>query len=211
MKTALFMILFCHTAFAQLSLEAAKEKTVSKYHIGASTYFDGFVGHAGYGAIVILTADGGAASFCDGDEGTVLVKLTKSGMEQFKKKVTHKGDEMEPQAVAEDKAGNLYLFMLVYDHTKYRGGNERVVCYNKAGTLLWDKYIGKFSAINNPIVSWVRTGQGGGLELRGHIATEKPEEGKDPVYRFWEATLNSKDLVTPRIGDAIDWAKSEWQ
>lgn len=211
MKTLLIVLLSTQVTFAQLSLESAQEKTVRKYHIGASTYFDAFVGHQGYGAIVILTGDGGAAAFGDGDEGTMLVKLDKSGTEKFKRKISHKGDEMEPQAVSEDKLGNLYLFMLVYDHTKYRGGNERVVCYSKTGTLLWDKYLGVFSAINNPTVSWIRTADNGTLSLRGHIAPVKPAEGKDPEYHFWDASINSKGVVTKKVGEVIDWSKPEWQ
>ncbi|MBS1543554.1 MAG: hypothetical protein JST14_07980 [Bacteroidetes bacterium] len=204
-------LLLAHTVSAQLTIEAANEKTVRKYHIGASTYFDAFVGHKGYGAVVILTADGGAAAFGDGDEGTMLVRLDKNGVELWKRKVTHKGNEMEPQAVAEDKTGNFYLFMLVYDNTKYRGGCERVVCFNKTGTQLWDKYLGVFALMNNPTVSWIRTADNGTIAMRGHIVTEKPAEGKDPAYHFWEANLNSKGVLTQKSGDIIDWSKPEWQ
>jgi len=211
MNSLVAVMLFSSIAFGQLTIESAREKSVRKYHIGASTYFDGFVGHPGYGAIVFLTRDGGAAAFGDGDEGTMLLKLDKTGTEKFKRKVAGKGDEMEPQAVAEDGVGNLYVFMLVYDHKKYRGGSERVVCFNKSGTLLWDKYLGVFSAINNPVVSWIRSDTGSSVSLRGHIATEKPPEGKDPVYHFWEATLSSKGVITRKIGEVIDWSKPEWQ
>lgn len=82
------LLLISPIAYGQLSLETARQNTVTKYHIGASTYFDAFVGHAGYGALVILTADGGAACFGDGDEGTMLVKLDRNGAEKLKKKVT---------------------------------------------------------------------------------------------------------------------------
>lgn len=210
MRTLVVLLLSTQVSVAQLTLDVAREKTVRKYHLGASTYFEAFVGHPGYGAIVILTGDGGSAAFGDGDEGTMLLKLDKTGVEKFKKKISMKGDEMEPQAVAEDKAGNLYVFMLVYDHAKYRGGNERVMCYSKVGTLLWDKYLGVFSGINNPVVSWIRTADNG-LSLRGHIAPTKPAEGKDPEYRFWDASINSKAVVTKKIGDVIDWSKPEWQ
>ena len=212
MKTLLILLLLlANTVSAQLTMEAANEKTVRKYHIGASTYFDAFVGHKGYGAVVILTDDGGAAAFGDGDEGTMLVRLDKNGGELWKRKLTHKGNEMEPQAVAEDKAGNFYLFMLVYDNTKYRGGCERVVAFNKAGIQLWDKYLGVFALMNNPTVSWIRTADNGTIAMRGHIVTEKPAEGKDPAYHFWEANLNSKGALTQKSGDVIDWSKPEWQ
>ena len=206
----MLILLVCNTAFGQLAYEDARQKTVTEYHIGASTYFDDFAGHPGYGAIVILTSDGGAAAFGDGDEGTMLLKITKTGAEQFKKKISLKGDEMETQAVAEDKSGNLYLYMLVYDHAKYQGGNERIVCFNKAGMLLWDKYIGKFSSVNNPTVSWIRT-QDGVVSMRGHIAPVKPLEGQDPVYHFWESTIDSKGVMSQKVGDVIDWSKPEWQ
>ena len=46
------LLLISPIAYGQLSLETARQNTVTKYHIGASTYFDAFVGHAGYGALV---------------------------------------------------------------------------------------------------------------------------------------------------------------
>jgi len=212
MRTIILLFVFIsQVAFAQLTIDDARQKLVTQYHIGASTYFADFVGHAGYGAVCILTADGGAAAFGDGDEGTMVYKLKKEGTMQFKKKITPKGDEMECQAVVEDKAGNLYLYMLVYDHAKYRGGNERVICISKAGVILWDKYLGAFSSVNNPIVSWIRKADDGTVAMRGHIAPVKAEEGKDPVYKFWDATINSKGVVIAKIGDVIDWAKPEWQ
>jgi hypothetical protein len=212
MKYALFLlVLLPSLGFAQLNIDQVRELTVQKYHLGSSTYFSDFVGHPGYGAIAILTNDGGGAAFGDGDEGVMLVRITKAGAEQWKRKVTSKGDEMETQAVAEDKAGNFYLFMLVYNHAKYQGGAERVVCYSKAGTLLWDKYLGPFALVNNPTVSWIQSVADGRIALRGHIVNQPPAEGKDPIYHFWEATINSKGFVTQKSGDAIDWAKDEWK
>jgi outer membrane protein assembly factor BamB len=200
-----------HFAVAQVTIDQAKELTVQKYHLGSSTYFNDFIGHAGYGAMVILTNDGGAAAFGDGDEGLMLVRINKSGTEQWKRKITSKGDEMETQAVAEDKAGNFYLFMLVYDNAKYRGGCERVICFSRAGVQLWDKFLGPFAIVNNPVVSWVRSALDGRISMRGHIVTEPPAEGKDPSYHFWEASINSKGFVAQKSGEVIDWGKDEWK
>ena len=205
------MLLIPCASFAQLPLDQVQEKTVQKYHLGASTYFTDFIGHRGYGALVILTNDGGGAAFGSGDNGNELVKINKSGTEQWKRKVVSKGDEMEIQGVVEDKAGNFYLFMLVYDNAKYRGGTERVVCVNKAGMILWDKYIGQFAMVNNPTVSWIRTGVDGRINLRGHIVKAAPPQGKDPSYSFWEATIDSKGQVVAKTGDVIDWGNPEWK
>lgn len=199
------------TTHGQLALTTANDSTVRKYHIGASTYFDDFKGHAGFGALLILTNDGGAAAFGDGDEGTMLIKLDKTGKLQWKKNVKAKGDEVESQCVAQDKAGNFYVFQLVYDRAKYRGGNERVVCFTKSGTILWDKYIGQFSPINNPIASYIRSIDDGRIYIRGHIAPKAPPAGKDPEYHFWEGWLNSAGVLTQKAGEVIDWKKEEWQ
>ena len=85
-----------------------------------------------------------------------------------------------------------------------------MICFNKTGTQLWDKYLGVFASVNNPTVSWIQTGENG-LLMRGQIAPAKPEEGKDPVSKFWDASINSRGVVTAKIGDVIDWAKPEWQ
>src|SRR6188768_3139013 len=107
-RLMIFLILISSNAIGQITIEAAKESLVTKYHIGGSTYLEQFVGHPGYGAIVILTNDGGAAAFGDGDEGLMLYKLDKSGKLQWKRKVPRKGEELEPQCVAQDSKGNFY-------------------------------------------------------------------------------------------------------
>lgn len=212
MKITAFLILcVSSSAYGQLTLEVATDSAVRKYHIGSYSYHEQFKGHKGYGAPLILTADGGGAAFGDGDEGSMLVKLDKTGKVQWKRTFAAKGDEMESQSVVQDKNGNFFVFMLVYDHAKYRGGCERVVMLNKVGTVIWDKYIGTFALLNNPTVSYIRALNDGRVALRGHVVKEKPVEGKDPTYRFWEGWLSSKGLVAQQSGDVIDWSSKEWQ
>src|SRR4029077_5529066 len=98
-RLSIMLLLASSNAIGQITIEAAQDSLVRKYHIGASTYLEQFVGHPGYGAIVILTTDGGAAAFGDGDEGLMLYKLDKSGKLQWKRKIPRKGTELEPQCV----------------------------------------------------------------------------------------------------------------
>jgi hypothetical protein len=182
-----------------------------KYHLGQYSYHEQFKGHKGYGAPLILTADGGAAAFGDGDEGIMLVKLNKTGKEEWKRIITRKGTETESQSVVQDKTGNYYVFMLTYDETKYRGGCERVIFLNKAGTIVWDKFIGTCNLLNNPTVSFIRQLNDGRIIMRGHVVTQKPAKGKDPQYRFWEGWLDKTGKLTQQAGDVIDWKKPEWK
>ncbi|HWA32888.1 MAG TPA: hypothetical protein VG737_02105 [Cyclobacteriaceae bacterium] len=205
------LVMIASNTTAQMTIDAARDSLVRKYHIGASTYLDQFVGHAGYGAVVITTSDGGAAAFGDGDEGLNLYKLDKTGKLQWKKKIARKGTEMEPQCVVQDSKGNFYLFSLVYGLTSYRGGCERIVYVSKAGTLGFDKQIGTCQMINSPTVSYTRTLQDGRVAIRGHVATEKPAEGKDPVYHYWEAWINSTGTLTQKVGDVLDWSDEKWK
>ena len=176
-RIAIILLLTSTTAFGQVTIEAAKDSLVRKYHIGASTYLEQFVGHPGYGAIVVLTSDGGAAAFGDGDEGLILYKLDKTGQLQWKRKIPRKGTDLEPQCVAQDSKGNFYAFSLVYGLSAYRGGCERVVFVNKTGVIGWDKQIGSCQLVNNPTVSYTRTLPDGRIAIRGHVATQKPVEG----------------------------------
>src|SRR5436190_19124931 len=113
MKSLLILLVFTSTIVnAQLTLQAAYDSCVLKYRMGQYSYHEEFTGHRGYGAPLILTADGGAAAFGTGDEGPMLVKLNKTGKVQWKKKITAKGDEMELQSVVEDKIGNFFVFVL---------------------------------------------------------------------------------------------------
>src|SRR4051812_11767704 len=93
----IILLFISSNAIAQMTIDAARDSLVTKYHIGGSTYLEQFVGHSGYGATVILTTDGGAAAFGDGDEGLMLYKLDKGGKLQWKRKIARKGTEMEPQ------------------------------------------------------------------------------------------------------------------
>lgn len=208
----IFFVLVSVTAQAQITMDVANANAVIKYHIGTYSYHEQFIGHSGYGAPVILTADGGAAAFGDGDEGCMLVKLDSQGKEQWKKILPRKGNEMESQSVVQDKHGDFYVFILVYDNSKYRGGCERVIYISKTGGVVWNKFIGSCYMVNNPTVSYIRALNDGSIALRGHVVTQKPLEGKDPTYYFWEGWLDKFGKLTQKTGAVIDWKKQEeWQ
>jgi hypothetical protein len=213
MKHVVVALLFISSVgYAQLTTEVVRDSTIIKYHIGQYSYHEQFIKHKGYGAPLILTNDGGGAVFGDGDEGSMLVRLAKSGKLLWKKTIPAKGDEMESQSVVEDKLGNFYVFILVHDETKGRGGCERAVFMNKTGAIVWDKFIGSCAQINNPIVSYIRVLPDGRVALRGHVSTKKPPEGQDPTYVFWEGWLDKTGKLTQKTGQVIDWKKTEeWQ
>jgi hypothetical protein len=200
------LLLLTSMAQAQLTTDSAA-KVIAAYRLGYSTYFEPFVNRTGYGAPWILTRDGGAAAFGD----NMLYKFDKNGKEQWNRTVNPQFNELESQSVAQDSKGNLYVFMLSYDNKRYRGGSERVLCYKSDGTLLWDKTIGTYTVINNPVIAYIRPLDDGRIYMRGHVVTEKPLQDKDPVYRFWEGWLDSTGKFTQKPGDTIDWAKDEWQ
>jgi hypothetical protein len=203
-------LLMSAAAFGQLKIEDTEATTI-KYHISGYSYHDKFKGHNGYGAPVILTSDGGAALFGDSDEGVMLLKLDKTGKEQWKRKIAPKFDETESQSVVQDSKGNFYVFQLLYDQKRYRGGSERIVCINKAGTIVWDKTIGSFSQVNNPIVDYIRAQPDGKIYLRGHVVRQKPPEGQDPDTLYWEGWIDSTGKLSEKTGEKIDWGKEEWQ
>ena len=212
MKYSVVIFLFVHSiAYGQLTMAIAKDSTQKKYHISSYSYHEQFIEHQGYGAPIILTADGGAAAFGDGDEGAMLVKLDKNGRQQWKRTIPPKGDEMESQSVVQDKSGNFYVFILVYDNAKYRGGSERVICLSKTGATMWDKFIGSGYQVNNPTIAYIRALNDNRIELRGQVITQAPPKGQDPKYFFWNGWLNSKGVLTQKTGEVIDWHKQEWQ
>jgi len=212
MKYAAILLLFVRSvSYGQLTMEAAHDSAVLKYHIGSYSYHEQFKGHKGYGASLIQTLDGGAAAFGDGDEGCMLVKLDKDGREQWKRIIKPKGDEMESQSVVQDKNGNYYAFILVYDNTKYRGGCERVVFFNKSGVIVWDKYIGAFAQLNNPTIGYSRALPDGRIALRGQVVKKPPVKDQDPQYQFWEGWINSKGVLTQKAGAVIDWKDQSWK
>ncbi len=198
---------------AQLTMTVANDSAVRKYHIGSYSYHEQFKGHQGYGAPLILTSDGGGAAFGDGDLGAMLVKLDKTGKEKWKTIIKAQGNEMESQSAVQDKSGNFLVFILIYDEAKfkYRGGCERVVFLNKAGTIVWDKFIGACTLVNNPTVAYIRALNDGRIYLRGQVVTNNPPKGEDPKYHFWEGWLNDKGVLTQQTGDIINWSNQDWQ
>jgi hypothetical protein len=202
----LVLVVFTSTATAQLSMDSAKA-IVGKLRIGSSTYFEPFLQRPGYGAPWILTREGGAAAF----GSNTLYKFDKKGREMWNKNIVPQFNELETQAVAEDAKGNLYAFMLSYDNKRYRGGSERVLCFKKDGTRLWDKTLGAYTLMNNPTIAYIKPENDGRIYMRGHVVTDKPVEGKDPKYRYWEGWLDATGQLTQKVGDQIDWAKGEWQ
>ncbi|MBP9069590.1 MAG: hypothetical protein KBG47_08780 [Bacteroidia bacterium] len=204
-KIIVLVLLFSATARGQLTMDSLK-KIVKPLRLGYSTYFSDFAGKEGYGGPWILTKDGGGAAFGD----NVLYKFDKKGKETWKRTIKDRYEEMETQVAAEDSKGNLFCFMLEYNQKVYRGGNERLVCYDKTGKLVFDKLIGKPAALNNPIVSYVKPTTEGKIYMRGHIAKEKKENG-DPKYLYWEGWIDATGKLTQATGEEIDWAKQEWQ
>jgi hypothetical protein len=212
MKNATWLLLLAlSSSYGQLTIPIAQDSAL-KYHISSYSYLEEFIGNKNYGAPVIQTADGGAAFFGDGDLGTMLLKLDKTGKEEWKIVLPPKGDEVESQSVVQGKDGNFYVFQLVYISAKYRGGCERVAMISKTGKVVWDKYIGQFSQLNNPTVSYIKSLPDGRIALRGHIVKTAPPAGKDPTYLFWEGWLNSAGVLTQKTGAVIDWKKTdEWK
>jgi len=201
-------------AFGQLSIDEAK-KAFYSYKLGSYEYHEQFTGHKGYGAPVIVTSDGGAAFFGGSGDSTgtygLIVKLDKNSREEWKQAIRPQFDEIETQSVVQDITGSFYVFLLSYNTKKYRGGCERIVHLDKKGTIIWDKMIGEYDIMNNPVIAYIKALDDGRIALRGHVVTKKPPEGKDPEYFFWEGWIDNKGRLTQKTGDVIDWANQDWQ
>jgi hypothetical protein len=206
--------MFCSLAHGQISIDDAR-KAFYSYKLGSYDYHEQFVGCKGYGAPVIITKDGGVAFFGGTGDSTgsygLIVKLGKDGKEEWKKAVRPQFDEIETQSVVQDNAGNFYVFLLSYDSKKYRGGCERVVYFKKDGTLIWDKIIGTCELVNNPVIAFIRSDADGRIALRGHVVNQKPNQGEDPKYHYWEGWIDKTGKLTQKTGEIIDWANQDWQ
>ena len=219
MKLLVIIILgFSSISFSQLTLEQAND-SLRKYQIGSYSYHETFSAFKGYGAPVILTTDGGATAFGswydekEFGECALLLKLDSTGTEEWKSIVPIKANyisETEPQSVVQDALGNYFVFMLMYSKEGYSGGAERVMMFDKTGKKVWDIMLSKFTLLNNPTISYIRS-MDGKIYLRGHIVTEKQVEGQDPVYRFWEGWIDTKGVLTQKAGDVIHWEDQTWQ
>lgn len=213
---SLFTILFFSSfvSFCQMTYEKASELS-RNYEIYAYSYFEGFAGKPGYAAAVILTSDGGCAFLGDWyeneDSGPLLIKLDSAGNEQWKTKLKGGYEESESQGIVQDVNGNFYVFSLVYSSSGYRGGCERVMCVSASGAMTWDKLIGKFTLVNRPTFSYIRSNENGKIELRGHIVKDEPAEGKDPDYYYWSAWLNQDGSLEQTTEQLINWETDKWQ
>ncbi|HYG50328.1 MAG TPA: hypothetical protein VD905_05465 [Flavobacteriales bacterium] len=203
-------VLFATNCYGQLNLKRA-EDSLQKYRISQYDYMTGFKGHKGYGAPVILTNDGGAAAWGHGDNGAGLVKLDSSGHKKWERLFTPQFTELELQSVVQDNEGNYFACMLSYDEKRYRGGSERLVCMDQTGKIIWDKTLGNYTEMNNPVIQYMHALKDGRIEMRGHIVKDKPAGGKDPVYKEWQGWIDVKGTYTQKVGEAIDWSKGTWK
>ena len=212
-KIVLLSLLACTSAFSQITLDSARVAQ-RRYKMGSYDYHEKFIGYVGYGAPLILTEDCGAAFFGgNGDEkGSFgqLVKVDKNGKEMWQQAVRPQFNEIETQSVVEDTKGNLYVTMLSYDEKRYRGGCERIVCFDPKGTVIFDKTFGNYTLMNCPVFDYIRALPDGRIHLKGHIVIDKPVKGKDPVYRYWEGWIDSQGTLTQKTGDVIVWENKEW-
>jgi len=49
-------------------------------------------------------------------------------------------------------------------------------------------------------------------QITMEVVLQKPAEGKDPTYNFWEGWLDKTGKLTQKTGVVIDWKKhEEWQ
>ena len=200
-----------HPCSAQLTIESA-QKASQPYHVSSYSYHEQFIGHPGYGAPLILTQDGGAAAFGDGDAGSMLYKFDPNGALSWKTTFPAKGKEMELQSAVQTSGGDYLVFALIHGLTSYVGGCERAAFIDKMGKMGWDKMLGSCNQVNNPTVSYIRSLADGRVALRGHVVKEPAAKGKDPVYRYWEAWITTDGKMTEKVGPAIDWSKKEeWQ
>ena len=65
--------------------------------------------------------------------------------------------------------------------------------------------------VNNPIIAYIRSHEDGRVALRGHMVTQKPNQGEDPKYHYWEGWIDNKGKLTQKTGDVIDWANQDWE
>ena len=209
-----FILLLASLAWGRLTIDDAR-KAASRLYLGSYSYHEQFLGHAGYGAPVILTADGGAAAFGGGEDNgkacCMLVRMDTNANVLWTNVIFPEFDEMESQSVVQDAEGNFFVFMLSYDSKRYRGGSERVLYIGKDGKVIWDITLGKYTLMDNPAISYIRLEKDGLIALRGHTVKEKPIKGKDPVYRYWEGWLDSKGVLKEKAGKIIDWADQSWK
>jgi hypothetical protein len=215
MKYLLLLLSMISTvSYGQLTTDAARTLFYS-YKIGSYDYHEQFIGHAGYGAPLILTSGGGAAFFGGSGDSTgnygLAVKIDSAGKELWQRRIYPQFDEIETQSIVEDANGDFYVFMLSFDQKKYRGGCERIVHLDGDGEIIWDRIISDCTRLNNPVVAYILALDDGRISLRGHVATRVPQEGGDPEYHFWEGWLSSDGSLEQKTGDVIIWEKTEWQ
>jgi hypothetical protein len=203
-------------AHAQLSTQLAKEAG-SLHGLIYYTYLEGFEGYAGYAAPAIQTADGGAVvcgtQYGERDQTTgVVVKLDSDGRQKWVTHIAPNYNDLEVQGILQDQTGYYFVFVLSYNYKKYGGGVERVIFLDPQGELVWDKEMGPYTLLNSPTFAWIKLLEDGSVAVRGHIVTEKPLKGQDPVYRYWEGVIDNQGEMTQQIGDVMDYEKDpSWE
>ena len=208
----IFFLLTATIGFSQISIKDAKIMA-KNYNMISYNYHQPFEGHKNYAAPIIVTNNNGVLFFGNTKENgsPVLMHLNSIGEIEWSTPINKKFDEMEVQSVVQDLDGYFYAFVLSYNYKVYRGASERVIKLDSTGNVKWDIILGDYGLINSPHCSYIKLHDDGRLSLRGHIVTDKAEEGKDPKYNSWQGWLNAKGELIQKIGGVIDWSNAEWK
>jgi hypothetical protein len=208
MKYAILALLTFTTlsSFAGLTIEDGKA-WAKEHNMKLSEKFEVDMGEKDHAAPVIVTRDGGLAII--GDYTEVGTKGVKVVMLNAKKEIIFSHffgpymDNLEAQAILEDRTGHFYAIMETHDKKDDSDTRERVVKFDHDGKIAWDIALEQKENHYHRHCNTITLNEDGKhVDFKGTVQPDKTAIENKEHYK-WTGKLDAKGSLKHEVGEKL--------
>jgi len=193
-------------SFATLTVEDGKT-WASEHNLKLSEKFEVDMGVKDHAAPVIVTRDGGLAIIGDytevGTKGVKIVMLNDKKEIIFSHFFGPYMDNLEAQAVIEDRTGHFYAVMETHDKSDDSDTRERVVKFDHDGKIEWDIALEQKENHYHRHCNTITLNEDGKhIDFKGTVQPDKTAIANKEHYR-WNGKLDAKGTLKHEVGEKL--------
>lgn len=172
-----------------------------------SAKFEADMGVQNHAAPVIVTRDRGLAIIgdftIDNTKGVKVVVMNENKQIVFAHFFGPNKDNLEAQAIIEDRTGHYYAIMETHDKSDESDTRERVVKFDHYGHIQWDIALEQKEHHYHRHCNTITLNEDGKhLDIVGTVQPDKTAIANKEHYR-WTATLDGNGKLTHEIGEKL--------
>ena len=199
----LLLSIMCSTGHTQLTIKDG-EQWAKEHGIILSPKFEVDMGVEGHAAPIVRSRDGGLVIIGDYQEvntkGVKIVMLDDKGNIVFTHFFGPFLDNLEAQAVIEDRTGHFYAIMETHDKKVDSDTRERVVKFDHSGKISWDIALEQKENHYHRHCNTITLAEDGKhLNMKGTVQPDKTAIANKEHYK-WTATLDDRGILKQSVG-----------